>query len=527
MRILSLVLVLSLCSFAQIRTERRPGAEPPAEAKPATPPSKKDLKLAADLIQRAQGLTADLNDTDRAYALARMAELSAKRNPEQSVTWAEEAYRLAANLPGVAQGSVQMSALMAVSQNNLDRALEMLGAMESPRQTANGTFTPDIRAASAAMLFTRAYTKEGDKAVERLQTTARQMGENSFYPYMAVTQLINAIAKKDKERAQNITNDAVAFINRRKRSQMENQQVTMFLTSAQEFIPLPMMKEILETVVKEALDQAKQSDGSQVAATFQNSAGDKVQLNSMATLMVFQLMPLIRNVDPDWAKKLEEQSDELRRASALMRSGDVNIMIGASQGGPTGPNGNRRDFRDEVQSMQVDELASRDPKRAMEMANNIQDPVLHAAAMTRVTASSSDAQAREKALRDAKELLARTSEPRDKLIILSGLAQAQATMKDEEGLATTLDQGLVIADDLFRRSIDRNPSAGAWMRPGVDVATSLIKGAVKTQGKLVTDKLDAVRQAPLKALLLLAAAEALDPESRPTNGPQLRFSFSA
>ena len=108
MRYLLLLLVLSLSSLAQMHMERRgPGPEP--DAKPATPPSKKDLKLAAELIQRAQSLSADLNETDRAYVLAKMAELSAKRDPEQSQTWAEEAFRLAnrvAGLPTTAGGVV-------------------------------------------------------------------------------------------------------------------------------------------------------------------------------------------------------------------------------------------------------------------------------------------------------------------------------------------------------------------------------------------------------------------------------------
>jgi hypothetical protein len=64
------------------------------------------------------------------------------------------------------------------------------------------------------------------------------------------------------------------------------------------------------------------------------------------------------------------------------------------------------------------------------------------------------------------------------------------------------------------------------MRPGVEVASSLVRSAAKKQGKLVVDKLDSVRQQPLKALLLLAAVEALDPESHSTNGPQFRFAFN-
>jgi hypothetical protein len=524
-RTLVLILAASLSLLAQDQPRRRRVIEePPGKT---GKPSKANLKLAADLIQRTQALTGDLNNTDRAYVLAKMAELTAKRDPEQSKAWAEEAFRLGGDLSGNARGSVQMNALMAVSQNDLDRALEMLGSMEAPRQTESGGFAPDIRGAAATMLFSRAFGKDGMKIVDSLESTARRMGENGFYPYMAVTELLRGVGEKDEDRAREIANSAVAYIKVRKRSQMENQQVVMFLRTAREYIPAQMMREILGTVITDALEQAKASDGTEVAATFENSKGQKAQLSSMASLTIVQLLPIVRDIDPEWAKKLEAQSDELRNASQLMNSGEgVSIMIGARTGGPNGPDGANRDFRDEVQAMQVDELASRDPQRAVETADRINDPVLHSAALVRATAAGSDAEARDKAIKAAKELLSQTSDPREKLTILSGLVSAQSQMNEIEGLSVTLQQGLSIADDQFRRSIDKDPSNGAWTRPGVEIASRLVRSASKQQGKLVAEKLESVRQQSLKALLLLAAVEALDPESHSTSGPQFRFAFN-
>jgi hypothetical protein len=376
------------------------------------------------------------------------------------------------------------------------------------------------------MLFTRAFNKDGMKSVDALESTARQMGENGFYPYMAMSQLMKQVAEKDKDRAQSIATTALGYANRRKLSGMESQQLTMFLMFARDYVPVPMMKQILEQVVSDALEQAKNSDSTQVSAEFLNSAGERVQLSSMATLMVFQLMPIIREIDPEWAKKLEEQSDELRKAAAMMRTGDTSIMIGARNGGPNGSNAPGRDFRQKVQSMQVDELASRDPKRAMEMANNINDPAMHAAAVARVSSSSFDADAQRKALDNAKQVLKSTSEPIEKLFVLSSIVTLQASMKDEDGMAVSLQQALALADDMFRRSIDKNPSTGAWMRPGAEVAASIVRSQARKNTAIVSDKIDSVGQSPLKALLLLAAAESLDPESRTQSGPVFQFRFA-
>src|SRR5262249_42091082 len=190
---------------------------------------KAELQLAAELIDRAQALTGDLNDTDRAYVLGKMAELTAKRKPDQSKAWAEEAFKLAANNNTTASGQIQMSAMMAVSQNDLDRALQMLSEMPAQRPRSDGSSAPDIRGAAATMLFSRAFTKDGMNSVEKLQSAARQMGENGFYPYMAIAQVLRGVGEKDKDRAQAIAMDAVAFVNRRPLTGMESQQVTMFL----------------------------------------------------------------------------------------------------------------------------------------------------------------------------------------------------------------------------------------------------------------------------------------------------------
>jgi hypothetical protein len=536
MRFPALLLFCSLAAAQTAEVRTAPNAGNPerrsdrriAEAEPKIEkPTKAELKLAAELIDRAQALANDLSDTDRAYVLAKMAELTAKRSPEESKTRAEEAFKLAANSNDTAASQIQMSAMMAISQNDLDRALQMLSEMPAQRPRSDGSMSPDIRGAAAAMLFTRAFSKEGMVSVEKLQASARQMGENGFYPYMAVAQLLRGVGEKDKDRAQSIAMDAVAFINRRPLSGLESQQVTMFLQSAREFIPRPMMKEILDRVVKDALEAAKHSDGTQVAASFQTEDGQSAQLNSMATLMIFQLMPMIRDVDPDWAKQLEDQSEELKRVAALMGSGQrTSIMIGARNGGPTGPNGNQRDFRDELQAMSVDELAARDPQRAMETAQAIKDPTVRVAAIARASAAGTDEAAKEKALKDANDALAQATDPRDKLTILSGLAQAQASLNDDDGLAVTLQQSFNLADDMFRRSVDKTPDGGAWMRPGVQAATSMVRGIARKSPRVVTEKLDSVRHQPLKALLLLSAAEALDPESRSNSGPQFRFQFS-
>src|SRR4029078_9283924 len=126
-------------------------------------------------------------------------------------------------------------------------------------------------------------------------------------------------------------------------------------------------------------------------------------------------------------------------------------------------------------------------------AQSIKDPTVRVAAIARASAAGTDQDAKEKALKAAKVALAQTTDPRDKLTILSGLAQAQASLKDDEGLAATLQQSFNLADDISRGSVTRTPAGGRGMRPGVQATIAMVRGIARKSPQTVSEKLDSVR----------------------------------
>lgn len=495
---------------------RRPRPQEPAVKE--TPESKKAKAdrdaLAETLLTRAYSLTKQTSESEKAYILARLAEASSKSHPQKSKEWADETFSVTAGLPNDMQRSQnEIAALQALSENDPDHALELMSKMEAPRNR-DGEPVPDIRAGVATMLFQRYWQKKGINGLDTLTAAARQMGEAGAYPYMAIGMLTRMVKRNNPDKARELVNEGLSYFNRRQTGGISNDQFAMFLRQNREDIPAPLLKDLLEKLVAQALATKDDAGTSMVLAT---EKGTAAKLNSAASVLLFQLMPMIRETDPEWATKLETQYQELRAAAEIARSGEQRMMVTRTVGGTTGGGAPPRAMMDEMQAMEIDDLSTRDPQRALKMNAELTDPAIRAASGARLAASisKSDPEQAAELLKKAKEAIAEAKEPADKLRILVGLAQAQAAMSDKAAFEVTLQTGYTLGEELFRKGLDKNPTAPVFTQPGFDAMSRLTMSAVRVDYAGTMSRIDAVRSPLLQALLLIQAAEGLDPDARP------------
>jgi hypothetical protein len=291
----------------------------------------------------------------------------------------------------------------------------------------------------------------------------------------------------------------------------------MFLRQSQDLVPKNLMKEILQQLVKESLEAA--SDSTRVNAEFSDDSGRSARITNSSSLVLLQIIPLARQVDPEWAKKLEEQHSELRDVANLASANGgnqrLNVGIAVGPDGKPSPERNAA-MMDEMKSMQVDELSSRDPERALKLSQEIQSPSRRAAANAQIGAelAKSDPEQSAALLKQARAALAETKDTNEKLRILVGLAQAQATMNDAENFPASMATAFTMGEELFRRGVDSNPNAPVFSQPGFDSLSRLTHLSVKFDSTLALANLENLRSPLLQAHMLIAAAEALDPGSR-------------
>src|SRR4051812_48886714 len=219
-------LTLALCGavtatlFSQAQV---PFQGPQAVAKdkiaPETPEAKKlkeeNERKAKELLQRAYSNTKDLSESDRAALLARLASSSARVMPEQSKAWADEVFQITQGLNNDNfRGQYEMTAVLAVGENDPDHALQLLLQMSPPGSNQDGNPMPDLRSSAAAGLFQKYFQKRGEAGLPALQATARQLGELGLYPFMAMGPIIRNLNQNDPDKAQSLVNEALIYFPR-------------------------------------------------------------------------------------------------------------------------------------------------------------------------------------------------------------------------------------------------------------------------------------------------------------------------
>ena len=509
---------------AVMQGQSSPTAEVKVKPAPETPEAKKlkeeSERKAKELLQRAYSNTKDLSDSDRAAILARLASSSVRVMPDQSKAWADEVFQITSGLTNDSlRGQYEMTALLATADTDPDHALQLLLQMSAPGMDQDGNTLPDLRGPAAAGLFQKYFQKKGEAGLPALQTTARQLGEQGLYPFMAMGPIIRNLNQKDPNKAQSLVNEALVYFPRLQQTDMSGQQMAMFLRMNQAVISKPVMKDVLTQLVDKALATKKDSDNGMTTSISTN--GNTTTLKGASNLMMYQLMPLINGVDPEWAKKLENENEQLRNAVIAQQNsptGNNRVMIGMTAG--NGPLSQRGNPIDPMKAMQVDELAQKDPMGALRVSDEISDPVLRTATSVAIAGevNNTDPAQAARLVKNAKDAIAATPEESDKLRILAGLAQAQSAMKDKDGLNITMDQAFAMGEDLYRKSVDKNPDATVDTRPGIDSLTRLAGIGIKADQGVTLGHIDRVNAVPLQTILLISAAENLDPDMKPLGG---------
>lgn len=513
MRLSRLHVILLLCP-----TLLAQGSHPETPtAKAAVIRKSDEWKAAArQLIAQATAKSGDASAGDRAFLLARAAAASAQLNADQSKAWANDAFQLATQQRSPVKERVQVAAINALAQNDIEAGLGLLSRMQAPAAQENGQAPPDMRSGIAAMLLQKLWQQKSKEAVPTIQRTAAQLGETGNYPYMAIGMLVRSIQRANKELAQGLVNDAINYLSRRRATAIEDQQLAMFLRSSSDLISGGLMKDTLERLVKEAVTQ--KDTGGTMAMDIETD-GKKAELTSASSILLFQLLPIIRQTDAEWAKKLEEQYAELRQVAELQNGQNQRMMVGmmvrAGDGGE-GP----RDPREEMAAIQVDELSKTDPQEALRRSEGISNPFLRAASQAGVAAelSKSDPARAAELVKNARAAMAESQDPREKMQIVINLARAQAASGDKEGWRESVRAGFAMGDEMFRKGVDRRPTAPAFAQAGYELLSRLTRATVETDLALTTERIASLHSPTLQALMLVTAAEALNPAGDESDG---------
>jgi hypothetical protein len=258
---------------------------------------------ARELLEKASATAGTAQPEMHAVTMMYLGGAWLKLDRKQAVGYLRQAFAAAAALPeGDAGPRLQTEVIKAAARVDLNVACDLLRGMDASetRHEAAGHATDALIAA-----------KDFDQAVEVLALTPSGAG----YPFNAALRLFEALPKDDSRRTIVFGNAASAY----RRSPGDGFRT--FLAKHWKEVPREMAQAALAPVVNAIRDREDEGDAGESLET----AKGTVKLGSRKSMELFDLLPVLRALDPARAKEVLEQRADLRAAAGLYPDGRQSI----------------------------------------------------------------------------------------------------------------------------------------------------------------------------------------------------------
>ncbi|MFZ0732558.1 MAG: hypothetical protein WAM79_09555 [Candidatus Sulfotelmatobacter sp.] len=440
--------------------------------------------------------------------LQSIAHASLSIDKTRALLWSKELFRTAHQLPlGQDRAAYQKNALITMARVNPLAAAALYKQQDNLRDWATDEIpSEDIRSDRTRTLFPALWSARGKKSLPQIRDIALWLGDTGGYPYSGLTPIFSDIAKEDRNAATDLFLDAITYLPRGQDIRSTNRIFTDFLLASWKLVPPTLAKKALATAV-DAFNAASQDDRMPKFRA-ESAGGSSMAFSSQAELLLYKLLPVARELDPDLAHKIEEEHRQIADyppAQQNLRTAGVISFPGAT------PAAERRAL-DQSRYYQAGQLAETDPGKAIAIAREIADPDVQQAALLEIapfSARTDRAQADawvENAAKHLDDMNASVS----KLRVMVALANAYFVRGDQPSALAMTDHSLDLGEELYAQYMLANPGALSYSADGVDEMTELVKKAVSRAKNPLTviERIEQVRQAVLKASLLATAAEA-------------------
>jgi hypothetical protein len=453
----------------------------------------------------------DLAPSERAILLTFLCKTASEHNLSYTAEWAQEALRIASQLPpDWNRLAIQKNALAALSYANPERAMALLRSMDLPIEGGNGVFPEDLRSDAALTIFKNYWLEKKPLGLDEVRSIAAYLGQTGQYPYMAVGFILNDVISHQKTAhsefpggASSILLDAYASYQRGSKFRSEDEEFVDFLESLQMLLPPALLKSGVEIAV-ERLTLQKDPAEYQYISRVQTQKGTAT-FHSRADELLFELLPLVRQVDAALADKLLESNQALKQAGAA--GGTVVASEGAMIIGSSASPEKEELALQGSRAQEVREIASDHPEQALALSQTITDPALRSTAMAGV-ADSKPAQAGE--IRSAiAKIVPTMHEGQERLVVLSALVEASWAAGDAAGFRDALSNAFSLGQKLFEEDMDAHPGQATYGVEAFETLADLVKTGARVDPATTTAMVHQIDDVQLKAFLLAQLADVL------------------
>jgi len=492
---------------------------PPVPASGATTPE--------SLLLESYQVGRNLIPAERAILLNLQVRVAAQHHLQSTHVWAQENFRLAQQLPmDWDRLAIEKNSLTALSYVNSRRAMELLRLMDLPVADDDGSFPEDIRSDSAEIIFGNYWRDTKHRGLPKIRTVAAFLGQTGQYPYLAIAPIITDISAGSSrpseqlpENARSLLLDAYSSYSRGSKFGIEDAEFVEFLRKVHPILPTPLFRQGLEAAVERLLNGDATNRTIAYVANIYTDKG-VATFHRKQQQILFDILPLVREVDPNWANQIVQQDP------ALGQGGGNSGKVVSSEGVFSADGSEQQsDGLEQSRAQAAGDLAQTNPGEALRLAQTITNPALRTVALANIAnivgkTTPGQAVDIEKAIGDTMPLI---KDSEDRLQASAALARTAAAAGDTATFLAKVDKCFTLGEELFDEDLIAHPGRPTYDAPAYYVLRDLVQSGASIDPVTITSKVHQLRSFPLEAFLLEELAKELfDHQKPPDNTKPLK-----
>jgi hypothetical protein len=500
-RLLFAIAVLSLLISSPFAASAK---DKPATASSATPFS---------LLEEAEHISRGFIPDDRTALLLEAAESAVPVNKPKAEAWAMQLFSVSRTSlePGHYRQAMEKNALTVLARIDPVRAAQLFRQQDPP--DVKDFPNEDVRSFAAITLFQLLWEKKGKAALPKIEELANWLGSTGQYPYPAMASLILELSKSDSRKAAALYGSAVSFLPRDPGYLNTNRLFANMILKVRAVVPQSLLRQAITEEIS-AIERRKDLRKGTSRYVVSGASGSHT-FDSEGPVLVYRLLPVVQQMDPEWAVKLKNDF-----GLTDMTTPGLDEQIAVS--GASTPPGQEESASDpELQAaldahrlIQSQQLSERDPKAAAQLAQQITDPALRSVALVTAapTYAKLDADQAGAWVSGARQQLNSLAPSVKKLRLMIALIKVSIANGNREDARQQASKAYDLGEELFEDDLRGNPGKLSDSADGFEELTDLTSVAAR-QPWLSAETLDHVRQLRndvLRARLLVEQAKGME-----------------
>lgn len=474
------------------------GAQTTAASRPRKEKAGQAPTLRESILERAHVALGPLTPEEHASLLGKLVRVASDYKSPRVGEWAEELFQTANQLSGEPRRRAQADAIESMTRLDQARAAAMLTQMDPdpPRDPVHPG--AQLRAQAAQRLIEVVWGRFKEAGVPVIRQLANTLAQSGGYPFAAVGQVIQQLGTKNADLNQELFHDAFAAYQQQSSAEADI-AFERFLGPINEVVNREQLKTAYHLLVRNLETHDSPFRGETVT-----SSKGSVSISYFDTEL-FQLIPLIRKVDPEFAAEIQRDHPKIAQAQSVAGADTVHYQIAGAK--PYTPPQEEQDLDRGVRMLQ----SSNDPAMlAQAMPDATQRAMVFAnAAQQYVDRDHAQAVAY---LHDGFALVDSVNDPGQKLRALVSVAWSADAVNDQSIRRQAINEAFPIAERLARDEFD---DQGRY-KPGQgsEALGRLVMLGMETDPDATLARIDQVPIPILRAGLLLDAASSALPEKK-------------